>query len=100
MAPECIDLGRSQNGSFRRFEDVFSSQSLGLVLKKLNPTQQRQATQEENDLLASNNAGYNNDNEQTADICILRPMSHLQFYRATFCDDVSDCFYPFVNKID
>jgi len=28
------------------FRDVLPSQSFGLVLKKLNPTQQKQATQE------------------------------------------------------
>jgi len=32
------------------FGDVLPSQSLGIVLKKLNPTQHRQTTQEQNSL--------------------------------------------------
>jgi len=36
----------TQNGSFH--VDIFPSQSVGLVLKKLNLTQQKQTTQEQN----------------------------------------------------
>jgi len=34
----------------RSFKDILPSQSLGLILTKLNPIQQKQTTQEQNSL--------------------------------------------------
>jgi len=47
------------------FGDVIPSQSLGLVLKKLNSTQQKQATREHNDLRFSQKNIQNAKPKQT-----------------------------------
>jgi len=70
------------------FGDVLPSQSLGLVLKKANPTQQKQTTEEQNDKIAYKKKPKSKENLnqqltlRTAHMCVCIPLCTSVVYNA------------------